>query len=825
MQLFQIRILRTFLIGLIVLVSLSVLVNLVQTRRHRRDVAKPAGQILSPELLRSAETLEFSSNEKGVLKFNVRAKKLQETRQGKRLLEGVHAMSFNPDGSVRSDITSQNGEYDEKGKQMFFTGAVRLHIGQNVELRMEWLHYDIGNQTGASDDRVQLTSSQASGTAKGVRYDNAKKTTELLSEVDFLVKRRVAGPDGSVKVEDYHFTAQHGFYSEEEHVIRLLGAAHIVSPTSSLSGDGIDAAFSADQKHLTGLSSQGNAVYESNEQGDVRTLHGDRLDLNIEAESQVLESIHIQGQAGFALKSPGGDQSLSANEIQINMDPVKGLPHIIESKENVRFEVTHATQRTAVSGSWLEAVMVPGGNTLESMEVRDHASMSIGTGAGLPDELQAEDIRISFRNLEGRSVPGELKAEKAVQWKSPGRSPSESGRLLTSSSLTMHYSETGEALEWGIATGGVSLTALPKPGTAGTQLRRLQSDRVDFSFYNGNNRLQRLTGEGHVQVAFRSGETGASAEEFHTTSNSIRAQFREADGSAESIHQTGGFTYQDGTRTAKSDTCDFSAATEKLMLTDHPSINETDYSASGEIIEYDRKGKLLTVRRNVRSVLKSTAGKSQGFMTSSADSSSPTVVTADEMLYWNEQDKASYSGNVNLLSPDSQLQAQSLLILNKGSSVEAGGGVRHLILRSRDVNQGKPAKEKQPAVVKKDDKKEGGGPILIRCAQLQYSQSSNSIHYAGGVYLDSADAKVWSDSMDAYLDSAGKAVERAVSKENLRLIQAGREVKGDQGEYFLAGGKFIVTGNPAQIVGRDKQIITAPRLTIYTADDRIEAGR
>jgi lipopolysaccharide export system protein LptA len=368
------------------------------------------------------------------------------------------------------------------------------------------------------------------------------------------------------------------------------------------------------------------------------------------------------------------------------------------------------------------------------------------------------------------------------------------------------------------------LNALPKSGTDRMQLRRLQCDTVDFSFYPGSNRLQKLAGDGHVQVVYRSGETGTKGqtEEFRTSSASIRSTFRESDGGAETINQSGGFTYQDSTRTATSGACDFTAGTEKLVLSDHPNINETDYSATGEVIEYDRKGKILTVRRNVRSYLRSTAGKREGFMTASTDPASPAIITADEMQYWQEQDKASYGGNVNLLSADSQLQAQSLLILNKGNRVEAKGNVRHLILRTGNVTQAKPAKDVPPQHFRIDDKTKGSGPVRIRSAQLQYSQAANNIHYAGGVYLESDSAKIWSDDMDAFLDSEGKRIDRAIARGNLRITQAGREVKGDQGEYFLVDEKFVVTGNPVELKdttnGRSS---SGRRLTFYSADDRI----
>jgi LPS export ABC transporter protein LptC len=800
------------------------MLNYFQSRRRRRELAKPAAQILTPDLLRSAETLEYNEWERGALKFRVRAKKLVETKQGKKLLQGIEANDFNPDGSMHNTITSHQGVYDMDRKQMLFTGDVRLYLERNVEVHTESLSYDIGSQNGTSDDRMQFFSPRANGTGKGVRYDNAKRGLELLQDLSFVVQRPARNPDGSARIEEYRLTAQRGVYSEQENLIRLLEAARVVSATGTLAGDRIDAFFAPDKKHLTNLSSLGNAVYESTDQGEVRTIRGDQLDFVIGEESQVLESIHSLGQAGFALKSPSGDQNLSSDEFLLTLDPVTSLPLMIQSQRKVHFEFAHQTQKTEVGGEWLEAVFVPGGNTLERMLVREHATMKLANDARAPDELQGENIRISFQSLEGRSVPKELQAEKSVQWKSPGQNASEPGRSLTASSLTMRYNKTGDALESGIASGGVILTALPKPGSSNTQLRKLQCDRTDFAFYPANNRLRKLTGEGNVKVFYSGVQAGTKgqADEFQTSSSSIQASFREVDGSVDALTQTGDFAYRDSTKTASSGSCEFSAATGKLVLRDHPSINESDYSASGEIIEFDRKSQMLSIRKNVRAILKPSSGNATGFMTASTDASSPAVITSDEMNYWKEQDKSIYRGNVFLLSAESQLQAQTLMTLNRGERIEAEGNVRHRMSKFGDATRPKPAQETPFRTAKKDDKAKVSGPVLICSAQLQYSRAANTIHYERDVSLDSADAKMWADMMDVFLDASGKKVERTKSKGNLKITQPGREVRGQEGDYIPADGKFIVIGNPARLIDKAKGDSSARQLTFYTADDRIE---
>lgn len=830
MRISYIKLLRVLLVLLIVVVSIAVMINYLQTRRHRGSVVKPVARILGPESLRSIENIERMATENGINKYRVRAKRVLETRQGIELLEGIEANDFNPDGSERNHISSQKAEYDLQRKQVFFFGDVQLRLGKDVELRTQSIHYDLNTRTGYSEDPLRLTAPQAGGTATGIRYDDANREIELLNNLSFTVHRPVSGPGGSGKFEDYQITAQRGSYSEGEQLVLLKGAARLTSASGSLAGDSIDARFSADKRHITSLICQGNAIYRSTDPSEARTLRGQRIEFGIGSDARALESIHVQEQASFSLKSSAGEQALYGSDIFLQLDPIQGRPRLIRSQQGVLFEYVHEGQKTTVAGDWLEAMFTPAGDTLESMHVRGHASMKIAGGSAAPDELQADDIRTSFRNLEGRSVPLALQADGTVQWKSPGHGAgggraSEPGRTLTASSLTMRYSETGDSLASGTATGSVNLSVLADPAVKSVQIQRLSCDKVAFNFYLGNNRIRDLTGDGNVQIFYHKpaeANEQARAQDFQTSSAIIRARFRESDGNAEAITQSGGFVYQDGVNTATSGTCDFTAATEKMVLTDHPTIANQDSSTTGEVIEYDRKQQVLTVRGRVRSVLRSSAAGNEGLLTASSGTSAPSIVTADEMRYETDASQARYSGNVHLLSAASQLRARSLALLNNGERIESEGDVTHLILGAGKASQQRPGTESRLPASKSGNKPRGDDPVSIHSARLQYSRSTNSIHYAGNVYLESSSTRLWADGVDAFLDAEGKRIVRAAALGNLRITQPGREVKGTEGEYYPDEGKFVVTGNLAELHDNAKGTTTlARRLTFFTSGDRI----
>jgi lipopolysaccharide export system protein LptA len=306
-------------------------------------------------------------------------------------------------------------------------------------------------------------------------------------------------------------------------------------------------------------------------------------------------------------------------------------------------------------------------------------------------------------------------------------------------------------------------------------------------------------------------------DEIRTSSAKIHATFLEEDGTAKTVAQWGGFTYQDGSRNATAGRSDYDAPLEKLILRESPKITDESGTTTGEVVEYDQKGRVLTVRRRVRSVLRPQRG-SQATPFSSSSSSSPSVITADGMQAWTDDSHARYSGNVQMLSESGQLQAQTLEVFDSGDRVEAEGEVRHLIPRRQAAAVSAPGAtdggEKKPP-------QEPAAPILIRGARLEYHKRQNAIQYLGGVTLQSDDIRMSAETMNAFFDSEGRRIERAQANGKLHIRQGPREVKGDEAEYLLTPGKFVVVGKLAEIQDPTRGRSQARRLTFFTSDDRI----
>ncbi len=814
--------LRRSLIGLIVFVLLAVAVNYAHIWYQRARSVKKAAQILSSEVARSFQGIEYSEYQKGVLRFRISARRVLESRQGKSFLEGIEAYDFNSDGSLNNEIRSRKAEYDRERKTAFFSGDVRLFLGKNIELRTESLHYDLHTNVGASEDEVRFLSKAASGSARGIRFDQNGEELSLNGNVNLELEVRNPGEDSSGVSEKFRATADRAAYSDRIKRMVFEGNARIRSESKLLSGESIEALLNPERARVTSLTAAGNAVYESGDSGETQTLRGDRMVFGI-GESQKLETLSVAGNAVFSSASASGREILESGEIDMALDRDSGLLSRVQGRRNVRYSRNRDGERMQISGDSLTAAFAPGTGFLEHIHVQQRASVLADDSAGaMSNELSADSIHMEFGESDARAVLEKLQAEGSARWLSkpiPGKTDSRQGseRLMTASRLEMFYSRKGNSFESGNADGGVVLSAQRDTLKTRSETRRLLADHVQFRFFPGSNRLRDMEAQGHVRLVQErkpDPKTDSTMDNFKTASDRMKAAFllENQEHRIESVVQWGNFQYTDGAMTAAAGRCEYDARTGKIVLREAPRIADAVNFTTGEWMEYEQNQDVVHVHGRVRSVLNA-GSNSESFFASSA--SSFAIVTADQMQYRKKEQRARYIGNVQLLSENGQLQAGRLDIVENGERIEAQDSVRHFIPERAASKGGEGADKAQEGA--------GGGKsdMIIRSSRLDYTRGGNRIGYRGGVTANSGDILMTSESLDIWIADDGQSVEQATARGKVEIRQGVRICKGDTADYFLNPRRFVLVGNPAEVNDPEKGRSYAGRLTSFLADDRI----
>ncbi len=820
----QVKFTSRLIIALIVLVFLSVLLDYLITWRKRAQLINRAPQLLSSEMIRSVDRIEYSDNRNGVLRFRIRAQRLLESRRGKSFLQGIEACDFNPDGSIRNEIRSQSAEYDREQGFADFSGAVRLFFSEGIELRTDSLRYNLISGVGETQDSVQFHSRQASGKARGVRFDQKHGHLEFKSEVDFSLSQRRTRPGGETGIDIVHARSNRAFASKDARRILLAGNVRLESSSADLYGERVEAVLSSDGKRLTSLTAEGRSFCRFKEPNRLQQLSGRKMQFVIGTASHALEIINVLGEAELSSQSPSGEENLSGREIQLELDPVNGFPVRMQCRTGVRFQTKRGMEQTFISAEHLSADFMPGTKAIESLQVSGHARLSMGgTADASIQELEAEEIRMSFRRAGEQAAFEKLRASGSARWtlKPQQRKVGarrEPARILEASLLEVFYSAEGGFLDSIRASGRVAISELPAERSVLLQMRRLFADDARFYFFPQDNHLKAVNAEGHVRIIYEKNYgSGGNAEphKFQTESEKMEAFFDLEGGESRirSVSQQGNFRYLDATRSATAGRSDYDAGREILVLDDSPAIAAGNLgSTTGERIEFDQKQKLLSVYRRVRSRLGAKAGEVSLF---GASPSSPSIITANELRYWMETGRTRYAGNVQLLSESGHLRAEVLDIAGDGLQVDAQGNITHMIFINGISASGREHEDLK-GKRNSDDK-----PMMIKSSKLSYSKEGKAISYIGNVSLYSKDVVLYSAGLDALMDAEGEKITHAKAEGQVRIYQGDRVCKGETAEYYLDPGKFVILGNPAEIFDPGKGRSFARRLTSFTADDRI----
>jgi len=822
--------LRRFLIGIIALVVLLIGVNYLYTWYRRAHAIKQSMHILGSEMARSAEGIEYSEYEDGVVRFKLHAKMLREIKQGKSFLEGIEAEDFEPNGSIRNRISSRKAEYDREGKVAEFSEDVRVQMGEEGSLSAGNLRYDWKTDIGVIRDKLQFHSKQMHGMANGARYYNGKRTLDLTSGVDFTVVLDEAKTANPMGFREIHITSNSAYFSRGAHLFSFQNNAYISAMPATLTAGKIDVIFTDDEKHLKSLRCSSNAVYRAQGPVEQRTLKGDEMIFLVNQASGALEKIDVLGQASFLSSMEGREQELKGAEIHLEFNPENGLPSLVQSAMDVRFISRQGGGESVITANMLEASFVSGSNLLDKIHVRDNARMSMRSDSKTNGQnLEADDIQISFREMNGRVGVQELQAIGNARWLSniaakDDTAASPQAQSLSAGSLKMIYASDADFIDSGAASGNVIFAGIPVAGAEESQIRRLEADTVQFRFLARTNHLRNFEGDGHVRITYHNSsaqDSKDSAQDFSTASDHLHADFRESDGSIQMVSQWGHFIYQEGSRKATAGRSDYDAQRQILVLKETPKIEDSSSSTTSEVMELDRQSKTLFAHRLVRSVLHAKGGMLGAPAGESANSSDATICTAEELQYWLGASRARYSGNVQMLSESGQLRSQVLQVSEGGEKITAEGGITHIIPQHIAAKSTDRAK-----VTKTSGNKRSGNPsaeniISVKSSQLEYTRSKSLLKYSGQVALKGTDFDVSSESLEIVFDSEGKQIERATALGSVLIHQAGRKASGNMADYFVDLKKFVVGGDNAEIIDPQRGKSVARRLTFFSSDDRI----
>jgi lipopolysaccharide export system protein LptA len=317
------------------------------------------------------------------------------------------------------------------------------------------------------------------------------------------------------------------------------------------------------------------------------------------------------------------------------------------------------------------------------------------------------------------------------------------------------------------------------------------------------NRLEIIRGEGGTRIRFEPGKSapaGSLAQE--TTADRLVASVDPRTETIRAVEQSGNFQFREGERHATADHASYQTSTQSLALTGKPQVRDLEMRA--------RANKILMDLASGRA---EGLGKVESTHTGSASRGEPTNVLADRVVAERRSQTVRYDGHVRAWRGSDVVESDALEILRAERRVRSGSKVltSHL----------------QPAAAVGDASAKGGPsatrPATIRADHLEYSDEGRKATYRGNVRMQTENATLEADRLDATFKESGSAteLERAIADGNVKVTQPGRRATGRHAEYFSKDGRIVLTGGPPALYDAEKGFTSGQSLTFYSHDDRL----
>ncbi len=617
-------------------------------RRNLLEATAPPAR-LPAELNSLANNWSWSQSSRDRPVVEARARSFRQIKDSTRFEVGdLELRIFSRSGLTYDLVRSRQGEFDQAAEKLTTPGEATIVLGlpapgreangrQPVRIRTSGLSFESRTGLCSTDRPVEFSFPDGKGRSVGALYDSAARYLLLKGEVELTGERM------RIRAGELH-------YREAEQKIELR-------PWSRLErgSQGVEAAAAVvflDQGDLKRVEAQQGKGFDSSAGRDLR-FSAEQLEVDFTPQGGITQAKGM-GSASVVSRSPAGLTRLTGGRVDLEFTTPPGAVEselaVAWAREQARIENVPAPagapappETRVLTAEMVKLVMASGGRDLRSIETLTPARLEF-----LPNH--------------------------ASQWK----------RLLNAQRLSVQYL-SGNRLERLHATGQVHLRNEPPAGAASSPPRLTWSDDLEAFFDPETGQMRELrqwsnfrfqegpqqarSGGARFDLAANRITLDTAARVWDETSSTTgdflfldqKEDFFRAEGKVTSIHRD---KPHPGRPAA--------AAPEALFSTDRPlyataarlesrdGSRRLEYSGSARLwqegnsiradrLRLDRDGRVLSAQGNVESLLVE-QGPSRRLLR----------VTADALLYTDQNRRALYTGNVALRREGMTVKAPQL---------------------------------------------------------------------------------------------------------------------------------------------------------------------
>jgi lipopolysaccharide export system protein LptA len=632
--------------------------------RSRQEKAVRPPQSLPSNVHQQLSGYTFTRSDEGRQVFTVHAARTVAFKQGgATVLEDVYVEVFGKTGGRRDLMRTRRCDYNQQSGDLFSSGKTQIELNappadqrpsapdhqKSVQLETSRLYFRQRGSLVTSDQPVQYRFGAVSGTARGMRYATREGSLDLSKDV--RAELQLTGARLPLQL-----TAARAVYMKEKGEIYLTGPVEVLQGTRR------------------GLAANG-----------IVSLDGD---------NRITRAV-FEGGARLVDSSEAGKITASARTIRGDFDPPSHELRTVLAEGNVRFQSQHAGSVTRLAAPQLELSFL--GERTEPQ--RGTASRGVRIEVESPSAIAAKP--------DARPAPGNPGVER---------------KLLTADAVRFSFQSQGKSLKDSETVGPGRLVVTPSDPKVGTRVITAGQFLMAFNTRNQLETLRGISGTRIVFQPPKNAPRGSIAQV--STAEHLEADLDTASQTIRTVRQWGDFRFREGDRQGKADQATYQAGTEAMTLTGRPELWDAEMRTRAEQVVIDLRtdsaegtGKVQSTHlgsaagatsvladrvvaqrnsqtahyegnvrawrgtdvvesasldvyrreRRVKSGYQVRTSHLQPASLMAADAAPgekrearPVTIRADRLEYFDQGRKASYRGNVKLLTEATTLEADSL---------------------------------------------------------------------------------------------------------------------------------------------------------------------
>lgn len=531
-----------------------------------------------------------------------------------KFLEGIHVKVPQRTATGRAfELKAQQGEAREDQTSVLVEGGVELASSDGLVARAARATYDSADEVVRVPDRVDFSRKRMTGSSMGATFDRGRDVLWMLRDARIAV-----APDerGGGKVD---MAAGAAGFARRDRYLRFEGSLELVREGQVVESDTAMAYLQPDEDVLNMIELRGNSRVSATASapGQVQAMSARDINLHYTEDGATLERATLAGEATVQFAGANGQagRRLAAVWMDITFAP-DGTPVNVAARDEVELSLPAAGQAPArrITAVSLEAAGEDGKGitTARFLDEVEFLEATAASGGGA-----AQQRRVRSRSLDAVVQPAFGGLDAAVF-----------GGGVRVSDGTMDASAPDAT--YNVAKGSMELVA----STAGLGAQ-LVDERAAIEARRINVAL-----DGHSLVA----------------EGDVRSVLKASGGQAGSGVRRPGMLKADQVVNVTSKLLDYDSKSGRATYSGDARLWQGETAVQGESIVLDDKLGNLVAKGGVRSTwrLVDTDPKTKKAETKT------TVATAGDLLYEDEQRRATYTTGARMNGPEGDLRAEKI---------------------------------------------------------------------------------------------------------------------------------------------------------------------